>query len=55
MCLGLAVSHFLLCRASELCAYANGQVDPELCMIRECICFFREGGQVGGVGEQSDR
>jgi len=46
MWLGLAVSYFLLCRASELWAYANGQVHPEFCLTRKCISFFHKGVQV---------
>ena len=44
--LGLAVSYFLLCRASELWAYANGQVHQEFCLARNCLTFFRGGMQV---------
>lgn len=46
MWLGLALSYFLLCRASELFAYANGLVHPEFCLTRDCLTFFREGVQV---------
>ena len=46
MWLGLAVSYFLLCRASELWAYANGQVHPEVCLTRNCLAFFHGGVQV---------
>ena len=46
MWLGLAVSYFLLCRASELWAYANGQVHPEFCLTRKFISSFHEGVQV---------
>ena len=45
MCLGLAVSNFLLCRA-ELWAYANGQVHPEFCLTRNCLTVLHEGIQV---------
>ena len=38
--LGLAISYFLLCRASELWAYANGQVHPEFCLTSNCLTFF---------------
>ena len=41
MGLGLALSYFLLCRASELFAYANGLVHPDLCLTRDCLAFFR--------------
>ena len=46
MWLGLAVSYFLLCRASELWAYANGQVHPEFCLTRNCLSFFHGEVQV---------
>ena len=46
MWLGLALSCFLLCRASELWAYANGKVHPEFCLTRNCLSFFRGGIQV---------
>ena len=39
--IGLALSYFLLCRASELFAYANGLVHPNLCLTRDCPTFFR--------------
>ena len=42
MWLGLAVSYFLLCRASELWACADGKVHPEFCLTRECLTFSRE-------------
>ena len=38
--LGLALSYFLLCRASELFAYENGLVHPEFCLTRNCLTFF---------------
>ena len=41
MWLGLALSYFLLCRASELFAYANGLVLPDFCLTRDCLTFFR--------------
>ena len=44
--LGLALSYFLLCRASELWAYANGKVHPEFCLTRNCLTFLRGEGQV---------
>ena len=46
MWLGLALSYFLLCRASELWAYANGQVHPEFCLTRSCLTFLRGEVQV---------
>ena len=46
MRLGLAMSYFLLCRASELWAYANGQVHLEFCLTRNCFVFCHEGIQV---------
>lgn len=44
--LGLALSYFLLCRASELFAYSNGLVHPEFCLTRDCLTFSRGGVQV---------
>lgn len=41
MWLGLALSYFLLCRASELWAYAEGNVHPECCLTRNCLTLFR--------------
>jgi hypothetical protein len=46
MWLGLALSYFLLCRASELFAYANGLVHPDFCLTRDCLTFFRGDLQV---------
>ena len=46
MRLGLAMSYFLLCRASELWAYANGQVHLEFCLTRNCFVFGHGGIQV---------
>ena len=46
MLLGLAVSYFLLCRASELWAYANGQLHPEFCLTRNYLTFFYGGVQM---------
>ena len=43
---GLPMSYFLLGRASELWAYANGQVHPEFYLTRNCLTFFHEGIQV---------
>ena len=40
MWLGLALSYFLLCRASELWAYADGKVHPEFCLTRSCLTFY---------------
>ena len=44
--LGLALSYFLLCRASELFACANGLVLPDFCLTRDCLTLFR--GDVQG-------
>ena len=41
MWLGLALSYFLLCRASELFACANGLVHPDFCLTRDYLTFFR--------------
>ena len=41
MWLGLALSYFLLCRASELFAYANGLGHPNFCLTRDCLALFR--------------
>ena len=46
MWLGLALSYFSSCRASELSAYANGKVHPEFCLTRNCLTLFRGGAQV---------
>ena len=46
MWLGLALSYFLLCRASELFAYANGLVHPDFCLTRDCLTSFRGDVQV---------
>ena len=46
MWLGLALSYFLLCRASELFAFANGLVYPDFCFTRGCLTFFRGDVQV---------
>ena len=46
MWLGLALSYFLLCRASKQFAYANGLVHPEFCLTRDCLPFFRGDVQV---------
>ena len=46
MWLGLALSYFLLCRASELFAYAIGLVHPDFCLTRDCLTFFRGDLQV---------
>ena len=46
MWLGLALSYFLLCRVSELFAYANGLVHPDFCLTRDCLTFFRGDLQV---------
>ena len=36
----------MLCRASELLAYANGLVRPDFCLTRDCLTFFRGDVQV---------
>ena len=41
MWLGLALSYFFLCRASELFAYADGPVHPDFCLTRDCLTLFR--------------
>ena len=46
MWLGLALSYFLLCRASELFACANGLVHLNFCLTRDYLTFFR--GDVQG-------
>ena len=46
MWLGLALSYFLLCRVSELFAYANGLVHPDFCLTRDYPTFFRGDVQV---------
>ena len=46
MWLGLAVSYLMLCRASELRAYADGKVHPEFSVTQDCLTFSREGVQV---------
>ena len=38
---GASVSYFLLCRASELWAYADGKLHPEFLLTRNCLTFFR--------------
>ena len=41
------LTYFLLCRASELFAYANGLVHPDyFCLTRDCLTFFRGDLQV---------
>ena len=50
MWLGLEVQYFLLCRPSELWAYASGQVHPEFCLTRNCRTFFQR--STFGVREQ---
>lgn len=44
--LGLALSYFLLCRASELFAYEDGLVHPDFCLTRDCLTFYRGDVQV---------
>ena len=46
MRLGLALSFFLLCRASELWAYADGKVHPEFCLTHNCLTFLEGDEQV---------
>ena len=46
MWLDLAWSYFLLCRASELFACANGLVHPDFCLTSDCLAFFRGDVQV---------
>ena len=46
MWLGLALSYFLLCRASELWAYADGKNHPEFCLTCNCFTLFRGEVQV---------
>ena len=53
MWLGLALSYFLLCRASKVFAYANGLVHPDFCLTRDCLTFFR--GDVQGNIEDRAR
>ena len=48
MWLGLAVSYFLLWRASELWAHANGQVHPEFLSDTEMHLFISR-RSAGGV------
>lgn len=38
--MGLALSYFLLCRASELWAYDHGLVHSDFCLRRENLVFF---------------
>ena len=52
MWLGLALSYFLLCRASELFARANGLVHPDFCLTRDCLTFFR-GDVQGNIGDRA--
>ena len=40
------LSYFLLCRASELFAYANGLMHPNFCFTRDRLTFFRGDVQV---------
>ena len=39
--MGLALSYRLLCRASEILAYRNGLVHPNLCLAIKDVVFFR--------------
>ena len=43
---GLAVSYFFWCIASELWAYADGQVHTEFCLTRNSLTFLHEGMQI---------
>ena len=40
MWLGLTLSYSLLCRASELWAYADGNLHPEFCLTRNSLTFL---------------
>ena len=53
MWLGLALSYFLLCRASGLFTYASGLVHPELCLTRACLTFSLGGIQVISLEERA--
>ena len=53
MWLGLALSYFFLCRASELFACANGLMHPYFCLTRDSLTFFR--GDVQGNIEDRAR
>ena len=55
MRLGLALSIFLLRKASELRAYANGQVYPEFCLTRTRSCWTFFLGEVQVAFENLDR
>ena len=46
MWLALAVSYFLLCRASTPGAYTDGKVHPAFCLAREFLTISRGGEQV---------
>lgn len=39
--MGLALSYFLLCRASEIWAYDTGLVHSDFCLTRGDLAFFR--------------
>lgn len=43
---GLALSYFLLCRASELWAYRNGFVHSGFCLTRGDLCFLNQYGKL---------
>ena len=49
--LGLVLSYFLLCRASELFAYANGLVHPDFCLTHDYLTFFR-GDVQANIGDR---
>lgn len=53
--LGLALSYFLLCRVSELFAYANGLVHPEFCLMLDCPTFFCGEVQVRFLASKNDQ
>jgi len=38
--MGIALSYFLLCRASGLWAYHDGGVQSDFCLTRENLAFF---------------
>ena len=49
--MGIALSYFLLCRASELWAYHNGRVHADFCLTRGNIAFFEGATRL----DESDR
>ena len=46
MWLELALSYFMLCRASVLWTYAYAKVNPEFCLTRNRLSFLQPGVQV---------